>query len=898
MMFYCSSGGSEPLSGSKTDIVRGIITEKLTTAAQEIFAVVERIVTDYEAEASGLRQQVDRQRRQLELLQPRVKLLREELVPDQRSHEVVAAGEEEEQPDEEEAESQDLPPWTSEVEDGGDDDEGGDDDAPANLGPFQDNLKDPDYIIPSRSDTSVGNSVRKGPCRPRLSGTHDGIDLRVRLLEDPDTKVLSNEVFKKTPVQDLKCPRGLQESDFLHLLRSSFPQLADGEPFDLFKSDCSRKLLPLRVNALTPEEILKAFNWSGRCRRLPLYIRLKNGKEKENGNEDELRGFPRVAHPMISANDQTDLHTRSDTSVGNSVRKGPCRPRLSGTHDGIDLRVRLLEDPDTKGLSNEVFKKTPVQDLKCPRGLQESDFLHLLRSSFPQLADGEPFDLFKSDCSRKLLPLRVNALTPEEILKAFNWSGRCRRLPLYIRLKNGKEKENGNEDELRGFPRVAHPMISANDQTDLHTSVSNVRRGHLSSSSASSQDQELKPEEEGAENDSSDGGENPDSDDWNPELESPTKQKWKNKSKTAVNKKNNCKVCGVWYRHLVSLVRHSWSHVEQQQDVCGVCEEKFDSVEKLKEHLQNHQKLHGCSLCGKTFVSLASLNKHRARHAVKRAFKCLICDQSFDNMSALYHHRLSHREEKPHQCDICQKSFVLEKQLTAHRETHSRVDEYFCKICNKSFTNRKGLTRHRAIHSAERRYACEVCGKLFKLRDSVQKHMRTHTVQDRSFLCHICSKTFPSNGNLKIHIQTHGSERPFICDVCGKAFVFKGSLSAHTRTHSSEAPHKCSECGRCFKWKSHLNVHLFGHAGVKRFSCGVCGKACYRQEHLKVHMRTHNGEKPYKCSICEKAFTQSHCLKTHMKIHQTAEIPVPGPPESSVTSSAEPSCFSVDEQRL
>ncbi|XP_070404522.1 zinc finger protein 37 isoform X3 [Nothobranchius furzeri] len=738
MMFYCSSGGSEPLSGSKTDIVRGIITEKLTTAAQEIFAVVERIVTDYEAEASGLRQQVDRQRRQLELLQPRVKLLREELVPDQRSHEVVAAGEEEEQPDEEEAESQDLLPWTSEVEDGGDDDEGGDDDAPANLGPFQDNLKDPDYIIPSRSDTSVGNSVRKGPCRPRLSGTHDG----------------------------------------------------------------------------------------------------------------------------------------------------------------IDLRVRLLEDPDTKGLSNEVFKKTPVQDLKCPRGLQELDFLHLLRSSFPQLADGEPFDLFKSDCSRKLLPLRVNALTPEEILKAFNWSGRCRRLPLYIRLKNGKEKENGNEDELRGFPRVAHPMISANDQTDLHTSVSNVRRGHLSSSSASSQDQELKPVEEGAENDSSDGGENPDSDDWNPELESPTKQKWKNKSKTAVNKKNNCKVCGVWYRHLVSLVRHSWTHVEQQQDVCGVCEEKFDSVEKLKEHLQNHQKLHGCSLCGKTFVSLASLNKHRARHAVKRAFKCLICDQSFDNVSALYHHRLSHREEKPHQCDVCQKSFILEKQLTAHRETHSRVDEYFCKICNKSFTNRKGLTRHRAIHSAERRYACEVCGKLFKLRDSVQKHMRTHTVQDRSFLCHICSKTFPSNGNLKIHIQTHGSERPFICDVCGKAFVFKGSLSAHTRTHSSEAPHKCSECGRCFKWKSHLNVHLFGHAGVKRFSCGVCGKACYRQEHLKVHMRTHNGEKPYKCSICEKAFTQSHCLKTHMKIHQTAENPVPGPPESSVTSSAEPSCFSVDEQRL
>ncbi|KAM6960264.1 uncharacterized protein LKV04_021813 isoform 2-T2 [Tautogolabrus adspersus] len=62
---------------SKSEILRGIVTEKLTTAAREIFAVVERTVSGYEEEAAGLRQEIDRQRIQLEaLLQPRVSLRR------------------------------------------------------------------------------------------------------------------------------------------------------------------------------------------------------------------------------------------------------------------------------------------------------------------------------------------------------------------------------------------------------------------------------------------------------------------------------------------------------------------------------------------------------------------------------------------------------------------------------------------------------------------------------------------------------------------------------------------------------------------------------------------------------------------------------------------------------
>lgn len=79
-----------------------------------------------------------------------------------------------------------------------------------------------------------------------------------------------------------------------------------------------------------------------------------------------------------------------------------------------------------------VFQKNPIQNFSCPRDLQESDFLDLLRSSVPQLAAGEPFDLFITDTSRKLHPLRVSALTPEEIYRTIRTSGNS---ALYVRLK-------------------------------------------------------------------------------------------------------------------------------------------------------------------------------------------------------------------------------------------------------------------------------------------------------------------------------------------------------------------------------------------------------------------------------------------------------------------------------
>ncbi|XP_045897943.1 putative uncharacterized protein DDB_G0287113 isoform X1 [Micropterus dolomieu] len=162
---------------SRSEILRGIVTEKLTTAAQEIFAVVERTVAGYEEEASGLRQEIDRQRRQLEaVLQPRVKLERREyLIPDPEGHDAVVR--EEQQKEEQTQQSEALIPdpkghdavvrEEEQTQQSGEEDsgsigqlrgDGGNEEPQLSVQPatsLKEDLKDPDYQIESRSQITA-----------------------------------------------------------------------------------------------------------------------------------------------------------------------------------------------------------------------------------------------------------------------------------------------------------------------------------------------------------------------------------------------------------------------------------------------------------------------------------------------------------------------------------------------------------------------------------------------------------------------------------------------------------------------------------------------------------------------------------------------------------------------
>nr|XP_046236005.1 uncharacterized protein LOC124054270 isoform X5 [Scatophagus argus] len=480
---------------SKTELLRGVVVEKLTAAAQEILAVVERTVACYEEEASGLRQEIDRQRRQLEnLLQPRIKL---ETIDDQfpvceLAVEGAASLPQEEQ--QHKYESNDQFPVCEPAAGGGaelvEEEEQHkyemrvEDSRSLGLMCYteaqmeeeedQEPLTEPDYQVFSRLLTPTVESDRRSSAgKPRVHALQDHIDLRIRVLEDSLIKVVSADMFKKYAMQEVKCPRGLQEADFLDLLRSTFPQLADRRPFDFFTADKTKRLQPVRVKPLTPEEIDRHISSTGHS---ALYIRLKDlssetdaavRRTQEALKSTELlpRSQTNVAAPASPppAPDQTRL---SSPRVKSDRRK-PGRPRTSERQNHVDLRIRILEDSQLGVLSPNVFQMCPVLELQCPRGLQEADFLHLLRSTFPQLAARRPFDFFTIDRTKTLQPLRVETRTPEEIHRAAGHSA------LYIRLKPPEEIQTRDKGPLQ--KKDAATCSPSIDQTKLYKRVKSDR---------------------------------------------------------------------------------------------------------------------------------------------------------------------------------------------------------------------------------------------------------------------------------------------------------------------------------------------------------------------------------------------------------------------------------------
>lgn len=58
----------------------------------------------------------------------------------------------------------------------------------------------------------------------------------------------------------------------MELLKSTFPQMAADKPFDVLTADRNRRLQPLKVELLTPEELYRAIKASG---SIVLFVRLK-----------------------------------------------------------------------------------------------------------------------------------------------------------------------------------------------------------------------------------------------------------------------------------------------------------------------------------------------------------------------------------------------------------------------------------------------------------------------------------------------------------------------------------------------------------------------------------------------------------------------------------------------
>uniref|UniRef100_A0A336L7V4 CSON006287 protein n=1 Tax=Culicoides sonorensis TaxID=179676 RepID=A0A336L7V4_CULSO len=186
------------------------------------------------------------------------------------------------------------------------------------------------------------------------------------------------------------------------------------------------------------------------------------------------------------------------------------------------------------------------------------------------------------------------------------------------------------------------------------------------------------------------------------------------------------------------LYRHYWvrhARLNENPKQCRKCDKIYDSEHICRLH---YFKLHFevnycCDICGKTDMTKFQLQLHIKATHVERAARelivCRFCNRKYESVEEMKKHEENHKHDgkiRPYVCNECGKCYTNEMTLKNHIKQHLGIRNYRCNFCEMTFVALGNLKVHEVTHHTHKYpYKCSMCDKEFSQYGNIVSHIKT-----------------------------------------------------------------------------------------------------------------------------------------------------------------------------